>query len=125
MAIDKFPYFFKKFVKSPIALMTRNQISEWAMVFRYGNFFIPRVEEISMPENRPIRKSYISKFGSSFTQFINGISHFQITVDGALRRYQIPYFTLCTPQIFEVLLTYGLLPVGSYHQITTLCTKCK
>ena len=31
MAIDKFPYIFKKFVKSPIALMTRNQISTWPM----------------------------------------------------------------------------------------------
>jgi len=31
MAIDKFPYIFKKFVKSLIALMTRNQISTWPM----------------------------------------------------------------------------------------------
>ena len=31
MAIDKFPYIFKKFVKSPIALMTKNQISTWPM----------------------------------------------------------------------------------------------
>ena len=31
MAIDKFPYIFKKFVKSPIALITRNQISTWPM----------------------------------------------------------------------------------------------
>ena len=29
MAIDKFPCIFKKFMKSPIALMTRNQISTW------------------------------------------------------------------------------------------------
>ena len=70
----------------------RNTISEWAVVIRYENFFIPWVEnsskispraknlvlqravgprearffsqcwdeEISIPENRPIRKSYIS-----------------------------------------------------------------
>ena len=25
----------------------RNTISEWAMVFKYGNFFIPRVEKSS------------------------------------------------------------------------------
>ena len=25
----------------------RNKISEWAMIFRYGNFFIPWVEESS------------------------------------------------------------------------------
>ena len=37
----------------------RNTISEWAVIFRYGNFFIPRVEEISIPEKRPIRKLYI------------------------------------------------------------------
>ena len=31
MAIDKFPYILKKSVKSPIALMTRNNISTWPM----------------------------------------------------------------------------------------------
>jgi hypothetical protein len=47
----------------------RNTISEWAVGFRYGNFFIPWVEnnlkispweeEIPIPETRPILKSYI------------------------------------------------------------------
>ena len=31
MVIEKFPYIFKKFVKSPVALVKRNQISTWAM----------------------------------------------------------------------------------------------
>ena len=31
MVIEKFPYIFKKFVKSPVALVKRNQISMWAM----------------------------------------------------------------------------------------------
>ena len=42
MAIDKFTYIFKKFVKSPIALMTRNQISirpMWKSDFQMGHGF--------------------------------------------------------------------------------------
>ena len=31
MVIEKFPYIFKKFVKSSFALVKRNQISTWAM----------------------------------------------------------------------------------------------
>ena len=31
MVIEKFPYIFKKFVKSSVALVKRNQISTWAM----------------------------------------------------------------------------------------------
>ena len=31
MVIEKFPYIFKKYVKSPVALVKRNQISTWAM----------------------------------------------------------------------------------------------
>ena len=31
MVIEKFPYIFKKFVKSSVALVKRNQISIWAM----------------------------------------------------------------------------------------------
>ena len=31
MAIEKFPYIFKKFVKSLVALVKRNQISTWVM----------------------------------------------------------------------------------------------
>ena len=53
----------------------RNTISEWAVCFRYGNFTLKLArekkslasrglifggEEISIPETRPIRKSYIS-----------------------------------------------------------------
>ena len=37
----------------------RNTISKWAVGFRYGNFFIPWVEKIPIPETRPIPKSYI------------------------------------------------------------------
>ena len=46
----------------------RNTISEWVVGFRYGNFNLKLAcglifggEEISIPENRPIRKSYIPK----------------------------------------------------------------
>jgi hypothetical protein len=45
----------------------RNTISEWAVGFRHGNFTLKLArglifggEEISIPETRPIRKSYIS-----------------------------------------------------------------
>jgi hypothetical protein len=53
----------------------RNTISEWGVGFRYGNFTLKLArgkknlasrglifggEEISIPETRPIRKSYIS-----------------------------------------------------------------
>jgi hypothetical protein len=31
MVIEKFPYIFKKFVKSPVAVVKRNQSSTWAM----------------------------------------------------------------------------------------------
>ena len=31
MVIEKFPYIFKKFMKSSVALVKRNQISTWAM----------------------------------------------------------------------------------------------
>ena len=31
MAIEKFPYIFKNFVKLSVALVKRNQISTWAM----------------------------------------------------------------------------------------------
>ena len=31
MFIEKFPYIFKKFVKSSVALVKRNQISTWAI----------------------------------------------------------------------------------------------
>ena len=31
MVIEKFPYIFKKFVKSSVALVKRNQISTWVM----------------------------------------------------------------------------------------------
>ena len=48
----------------------RNIISEWAVIFRYENFFIPRVEEISIPEKRPIRNSYIFKT-SHVIEFVN------------------------------------------------------
>ena len=44
----------------------RNTISEWTVGFRYGNFTLKLArglifggEEISVPETRPIRKSYI------------------------------------------------------------------
>ena len=63
MVIEKFPYIFKKFVKSSVALVKRNQISTWAMdygpwedkIFRpwanFWGFFNPRDEEIFIPEN--------------------------------------------------------------------------
>ena len=47
----------------------RNKISEWAE-WSYENFFVPRVEEIPIPENRPIRKSYISYLYGFVEQFI-------------------------------------------------------
>ena len=104
---DNFIIFLKKKCQNNVGCSicayidsNRNTISEWAVIFRYGNFFIPRVEksskispwgkksclpraygpwedkifrpwanlwgffhpwdeEISIPENRPIRKSYI------------------------------------------------------------------
>ena len=42
----------------------RNTISKWAMVVRRGNLLVPQFknpgdEEISIPDNRPIPKSYI------------------------------------------------------------------
>ena len=42
MAIEKFPYIFKNFVKLSVALVKRNQISTWAMWksdFRMGRDF--------------------------------------------------------------------------------------
>ena len=54
MVIEKFPYIFKKFVKSPVALVKRNQISTWAMWksdFRMGRGRVGKSSKISPLEN--------------------------------------------------------------------------
>jgi hypothetical protein len=59
MAIKKFNHLVDSY---------RNTISEWAVGFRYGNFTLKLArglifggEEISIPESRPMQKSYISR----------------------------------------------------------------
>ena len=59
MAIEKFPYIFKKSVKLLLALMKRNQISTWAMW--KSDFRMAHVE---------IRFLFISA-SNNFTNFLN------------------------------------------------------
>ena len=49
MAIDKFLYIFK----NRLVNSYRNTISEWAVVVRYENFFIPRVEKFPYLKTGP------------------------------------------------------------------------
>ena len=57
MVIEKFPYIFKKFVKSSVALVERNQISEWALVFRYEKFLHPT--GLKILKNSPRAKNLV------------------------------------------------------------------
>ena len=82
MVIEKFPYIFKKFVKSSVALVKRNQISEWAVIFRYENFFIPRVENSSKisPWDKNLASRGPTALGQIFEDFsTHNLSYLKIT----------------------------------------------